>query len=157
MNQIMLINAYVHGGQWVFDDTDKGLQKEPFVCGADEMIDRLCSKGGVANTSTQGGQQSPFAVLGPAIPRRIENDVVARGVGRQLVSLRGIRYRGVALPGDVPLLPCRTEGNLRHGQGIGGSLIVPLHGIDFFDFATETPNSVHQFIGFDHPGVNAPA
>jgi hypothetical protein len=44
MNQIMLINAYVHAGQWVFDDPANGLDKEPFVCGADDVIDGLYSK-----------------------------------------------------------------------------------------------------------------
>jgi len=47
MNQIMLISAYVQAGYWVFDDSDKGLKMEPFVSGADDIIDQLCSKAGL--------------------------------------------------------------------------------------------------------------
>ncbi|MFC1657422.1 DUF6717 family protein [Candidatus Moduliflexota bacterium] len=39
-NAIMVIRPYRHAGTWVFDDADKGLLKEPFVCGVPEMIDR---------------------------------------------------------------------------------------------------------------------
>ena len=39
MNSILKINAYKHQGQWVFDDDDRGLIKEPFVAGADTLLD----------------------------------------------------------------------------------------------------------------------
>jgi len=39
MNAIWVITPYRHNGMWVFDDPDKGLDKEPFVAGADEIID----------------------------------------------------------------------------------------------------------------------
>jgi len=39
MNSIMVIHPYKHNGLWVFDDEDKGLVKEPFVFGADAIID----------------------------------------------------------------------------------------------------------------------
>lgn len=32
---------YRHQGLWVFDDPAVGLEREPFVCGIDDMIDRL--------------------------------------------------------------------------------------------------------------------
>jgi hypothetical protein len=38
-NSIMVIRPYRHAGTWVFDDPDKGLDKEPFVCGIPEIID----------------------------------------------------------------------------------------------------------------------
>lgn len=41
MNQINTIYPYKHKGQWVFDDKAVGLDKEPFVAGADDMIDML--------------------------------------------------------------------------------------------------------------------
>jgi len=41
MNQINVINPYKYHGQWVFDDESKGLDKEPFVAGADTLIDTL--------------------------------------------------------------------------------------------------------------------
>ena len=39
MNSILKITAYKHQGQWVFDDDDGGLIKEPFVAGADTLLD----------------------------------------------------------------------------------------------------------------------
>src|ERR1051325_2455057 len=41
MNAINLIAPYRHEGMWVFDDPRVGLDKEPFVSGADLMLDRL--------------------------------------------------------------------------------------------------------------------
>ncbi len=41
MNAINLIVPYRHEGMWVFDDARVGLDKEPFVSGADTMIDVL--------------------------------------------------------------------------------------------------------------------
>jgi hypothetical protein len=41
MNAIHVIAPYKHHGMWVFDDARAGLQQEPFVSGADEMIDRV--------------------------------------------------------------------------------------------------------------------
>lgn len=39
MNSIIAIHPYKHQGQWVFDDESAGLNKEPFVAGADTIID----------------------------------------------------------------------------------------------------------------------
>lgn len=41
MNAINLIVPYRYEGMWVFDDPRVGLDKEPFVSGADTMIDVL--------------------------------------------------------------------------------------------------------------------
>jgi len=41
MNVINVIQPYLHQGMWVFDDPRVGLSQEPFVGGADEMIDRV--------------------------------------------------------------------------------------------------------------------
>jgi hypothetical protein len=41
MNAINLIVPYRYEGMWVFDDPRVGLNKEPFVSGADAMIDLL--------------------------------------------------------------------------------------------------------------------
>ena len=38
-NTIMIIHPYFHKGSWVFDDEATGLVKEPFVAGADTMLD----------------------------------------------------------------------------------------------------------------------
>jgi len=41
MNAINVIAPYKHHGMWVFDDPRVGLVQEPFVAGADTMIDRI--------------------------------------------------------------------------------------------------------------------
>ena len=41
MNTLNFINPYRYEGMWVFDDPRVGLDKEPFVSGADTMIDVL--------------------------------------------------------------------------------------------------------------------
>jgi hypothetical protein len=41
MNEINVISPYKFKGQWVFDDPEKELVKEPFVAGADTIIDKL--------------------------------------------------------------------------------------------------------------------
>lgn len=44
MNQINTLYPYKYKGQWVFDDEAVGLVKEPFVAGADDMLDMLANK-----------------------------------------------------------------------------------------------------------------
>ena len=39
MNAINVIAPYKHHGMWVFDDPRVGFVQEPFVAGADAMID----------------------------------------------------------------------------------------------------------------------
>lgn len=39
MNAMNVISPYKHNGLWVFDDAEKGLHREPFVAGADSIID----------------------------------------------------------------------------------------------------------------------
>lgn len=41
MNAINVIAPYKQHGMWVFDDPRVGLVQEPFVAGADAMIDRV--------------------------------------------------------------------------------------------------------------------
>lgn len=41
MNEINVIAPYKYLGMWVFDDPRVGLVQEPFVAGADTMIDRV--------------------------------------------------------------------------------------------------------------------
>jgi hypothetical protein len=40
MNAVNVIAPYKHHGMWVFDDARVGLHQEPFVGGADTMIDK---------------------------------------------------------------------------------------------------------------------
>jgi len=41
MNAIMVIHPYMYEGVWVFDDEKVGLVQEPFVSGADGIIDMV--------------------------------------------------------------------------------------------------------------------
>lgn len=41
MNSIFVIHPYRWKGTWVFDDEEKGLDKEPFVMGIPDIIDRI--------------------------------------------------------------------------------------------------------------------
>ena len=40
-NSLFIIVPYRHTGTWVFDDSSRGLSKEPFVAGMPELIDQL--------------------------------------------------------------------------------------------------------------------
>ncbi|MHB0956798.1 MAG: DUF6717 family protein [Pirellulaceae bacterium] len=48
-NSIFVIKPYMWNGMWVFDDERVGLNKEPFVAGADTMIDTVVSLEGIEN------------------------------------------------------------------------------------------------------------
>ena len=48
-NSIFVIKPYKWDGMWVFDDERVGLDKEPFVAGADTMIDIAVSVKGIPN------------------------------------------------------------------------------------------------------------
>jgi hypothetical protein len=49
MNSLLVIHPYQHEGTWVFDDPQVGLVREPFVAGADTIIDRMVE--GIANAA----------------------------------------------------------------------------------------------------------
>ena len=40
-NSLLVIAPYRHAGTWVFDDSSRGLTKEPFVAGIPKLIDKL--------------------------------------------------------------------------------------------------------------------
>jgi hypothetical protein len=46
-NAISVIFPYRHNGLWVFDDERVGLDKEPFVAGADDLIDMALERKGI--------------------------------------------------------------------------------------------------------------
>lgn len=48
-NAINIIYPYKHASMWVFDDERAGLDREPFVEGADTMIDRVLARKGLEN------------------------------------------------------------------------------------------------------------
>jgi len=50
-NAISVIYPYWIDGLWVFDDERTGLVQEPFISGADELIDRMVTAKGIKNAS----------------------------------------------------------------------------------------------------------
>jgi hypothetical protein len=44
-NSIIQLNVFKDEGQWVFNDPDVGLIKEPFVAGADTLIEKVLPEG----------------------------------------------------------------------------------------------------------------
>lgn len=44
MNAIVVIHPYKWEGLWVFDDESVGLDKEPFISGADTIIDHFVAE-----------------------------------------------------------------------------------------------------------------
>lgn len=48
-NALNVIFPYKYEGMWVFDDADAGLDKEPFVEGADAIIEQAVEAKGIAN------------------------------------------------------------------------------------------------------------
>lgn len=44
-NSINVIYPYKYNNTWVFDDKERGLDKEPFVAGADTLLDYLTNNG----------------------------------------------------------------------------------------------------------------
>ncbi len=43
MNSLFVIAPYKYQGMWVFDDAKVGLAQEPFVAGADTIMDRFAA------------------------------------------------------------------------------------------------------------------
>jgi hypothetical protein len=43
-NSLYVLHPYKDHGSWVFDDARVGLEREPFVLGIDDMIQRLVAK-----------------------------------------------------------------------------------------------------------------
>lgn len=46
-NSIFVITPYKHRGMWVFTDRSRGLVREPFVAGADTVIDMAVMAAGI--------------------------------------------------------------------------------------------------------------
>ena len=61
-NSITVIKPYKWEGLWVFDDDRVGLDKEPFVAGADTLIDLAIERQGITNA------KDGFLMLFSAIP-----------------------------------------------------------------------------------------
>lgn len=51
MNAIMVIYPYKYEGMWVFDDEKTKLVREPFIAGADTIIDRVIERRRIKDTN----------------------------------------------------------------------------------------------------------
>jgi hypothetical protein len=51
-NALMVIYPYKYEGLWVFDDKSVGLEKEPFVAGADILIENAVKFKGIKNSES---------------------------------------------------------------------------------------------------------
>lgn len=60
-NSIFVIRPYKWNGMWMFDDDRVGLDKEPFVAGADTMIDTAVQVKGIR--SAEAGFLMMFSVV----------------------------------------------------------------------------------------------
>ena len=49
VNALTVINPYKYEGMWVFDDERAGLVREPFIAGADVLIDKALEAKGIKN------------------------------------------------------------------------------------------------------------
>jgi len=61
-NSILIIQPCFKAGLWVFDDERTGLVDEPFVAGADDLIEYLLSKHGML-PSARAGFTAVFSTL----------------------------------------------------------------------------------------------
>lgn len=59
-NSLLTIRLYYHHGLWVFDDVRTGLKAEPFVAGADDLIDYVLTVKGLRATALQDGFTAIF-------------------------------------------------------------------------------------------------
>lgn len=60
MNAISTISPYKWNGLWVFDDATKGLDKEPFVAGADTLIQNVVDEMGLGDQFIMFFSSKPF-------------------------------------------------------------------------------------------------
>ena len=107
MNSINVIAPYKHLGTWVFDNAKVGLSQEPFVAGADTMIDRI--------TANISNADSGFTLIFSASPfpghqfrldcRRSEDDgngclprccCISRRQGQRLKLSRAVALNGLS-------------------------------------------------------------
>jgi len=60
-NSLLTIRPYFHDGLWVFDDARVGLVEEPFVSGADDLIDHLLMKKDIRSEALSQGFTAIFS------------------------------------------------------------------------------------------------
>ena len=84
MNSILAIHPYKTEGVWVFDDPKVGLVQEPFVSGADDIIERMVS----AQLGMQGWLCPALFKYFDAAPQRIYAQFKSKRRANSLTSSR---------------------------------------------------------------------
>ena len=109
-NSIQMIHPYSHEGMWVFDDAAVGLVQEPFVSGADLIIDRLAEQVPDARNG--------FILIFSELPLGTSGvvGVAARGVRWQRLPVQRARHGRLVVPGTAPVLQRATEADPCRGE-----------------------------------------
>ena len=107
-NSLFTIRPYKHAGLWVFDDPSVGLEREPFVSGADSIIDRFAEQ---IPDAASGFNVIFSAVAFPGSRRRVR--MASRRGRRQLVSLGRAGDGRLAVPGAAEVLRRGAEKAVR--------------------------------------------
>jgi len=111
MNALNVIAPYRYHGMWVFDDPRVGLVHEPFVAGADTMLDRVTADIPEANKGfLMVFSATPF----PGHQFKLEWRRADSG-GNWYYSTA--RHGRLALPRAVQILRARSRGDLHPGEG----------------------------------------
>lgn len=95
-NAIQVINTYKHGEAWVFDDPNVGLVKEPFVAGADTLIQHI------ADTWLGGKDKVTIIFADIAFPNY---DIIIDKVDKNVMGESGTTYFCAALNMELWLCP----------------------------------------------------
>lgn len=94
-NAIQIICPFWHNGTWVFDDADKGLDKEPFVGGSDQIISALVANVGIKDP--EKGFKMIFS--GGEFPGyQLAADWLEEGDGGNWYRVRGLDMEGWLCP-----------------------------------------------------------
>jgi hypothetical protein len=121
MNSIMAIHPYMKEGVWVFDDAAVGLREEPFISGADRIIDRM--------VVDLPGAESGFTLLfsGSSFPGyQLELEWVRADMSGNWYRSRALVMEGWLCPAllkyfDSPPANLYTQFRARsHNEAIGG-------------------------------------
>jgi hypothetical protein len=105
MNALSIISPYKLEGVWVFDDAAVGLLREPFISGADNILDVLAE-----NTPDSA---SGFKLIGIAGPREAWKDGCVRHFSNISKALQEIFVQASAKRRGTPVRYAFLDNNQR--------------------------------------------
>ena len=110
MNAVSVIFPYRLEGVWVFDDAAAGLVREPFISGADNILDVLTEH---IPEATNGIQNHLLGKTLSRLHRPIRLD--SSRIRRQLVSLARAENGRMVVSGPPQIFRKPSQRNLRTG------------------------------------------